>query len=75
VITNGDHEKTNYVLDWCAHMVQRPWENRASPLCLARRPGAWMSSPGRFIDSGAIYEGPRWGLPRWWSRPDRKRER
>jgi hypothetical protein len=26
VIAAGDQDKANYILDWCAHMVQRPWE-------------------------------------------------
>ena len=26
VLACGDRAKSDYILDWCAHMVQRPWE-------------------------------------------------
>jgi hypothetical protein len=25
-LVGGDRDKANFILDWCAHMVQRPWE-------------------------------------------------
>jgi hypothetical protein len=26
VLAAGDQDKADYVLDWCAHLIQRPWE-------------------------------------------------
>jgi hypothetical protein len=34
VIADGDREKSEYILDWCAHMVQRPWEKPGVALVL-----------------------------------------
>jgi len=39
VIADGDESKANYILDWCAHMVQRPWEKPGVALVLKGRKG------------------------------------
>jgi len=39
VIANGNKDKTDYILDWCAHMVQRPWEKPGVALVLKGRKG------------------------------------
>jgi uncharacterized protein DUF5906 len=39
VIADGDALKANYILDWCAHMVQRPWEKPGVALVLRGRKG------------------------------------
>ncbi len=39
LIANGDKDKANYILDWSAHMVQRPWEKPNVALVLRGRKG------------------------------------
>ena len=39
VIADGDQEKANFILDWCAHMVQRPWEKPGVALVLKGKKG------------------------------------
>ena len=39
VIARGDNDKAKYILDWCAHMVQRPWEKPGVALVLRGRKG------------------------------------
>jgi hypothetical protein len=39
VISDGDKDKADYILDWCAHMVQRPWEKPGVALVLKGRMG------------------------------------
>jgi Family of unknown function (DUF5906) len=34
VIAGGDKDKADYIVDWCAHMVQRPWEKPRVALVL-----------------------------------------
>jgi hypothetical protein len=34
VIAGGCQEKADYILDWCAHMIQRPWEKPGVALVL-----------------------------------------
>ncbi len=34
VIADGDKEKADFILDWCAHLVQRPWEKPGVALVL-----------------------------------------
>jgi hypothetical protein len=43
VIANGDQAKANFILDWCAHMVQRPWEKPGVALVLRGRKGTGKS--------------------------------
>jgi hypothetical protein len=43
VIADGDQEKANYILDWCAHMVQRPWEKPGVALVLIGKQGTGKS--------------------------------
>ena len=39
VISDGDKDKADFILDWCAHMVQRPWEKPGVALVLKGRKG------------------------------------
>ena len=39
VIADGDMDKANYILDWSAHMVQRPWEKPGVALVLKGQKG------------------------------------
>jgi hypothetical protein len=39
VIADGDQDKANFIFDWCAHMVQRPWEKPGVALVLRGRKG------------------------------------
>ncbi len=39
MIADGDQEKARYILDWCAHMIQRPWEKPGVALVLKGRKG------------------------------------
>ncbi len=39
VIANGDKDKANFILDWSAHMVQRPWEKPGVALVLRGKKG------------------------------------
>ena len=39
VIADGDKGKASYILDWCAHMVQRPWEKPGVALVLKGKKG------------------------------------
>jgi hypothetical protein len=39
VIASANEGKANYVLNWCAHMVQRPWEKPGVALVLKGRKG------------------------------------
>ena len=43
VIANGDRGKANYILDWIAHMVQRPWEKPGVALVLTGAKGTGKS--------------------------------
>jgi hypothetical protein len=43
VIANGNHDKANFILDWLAHMVQRPWEKPGVALVLRGRKGTGKS--------------------------------
>jgi Family of unknown function (DUF5906) len=43
VIADSDDAKANYILDWCAHMVQRPWEKPGVALVLKGRKGTGKS--------------------------------
>ena len=43
VIGGGDADKANYILDWCDHMVQRPWEKPGVALVLKGRQGTGKS--------------------------------
>jgi len=38
-LAGGDRDKANFVLDWCAHMVQRPWEKPGIALVFRGRNG------------------------------------
>jgi hypothetical protein len=39
VLACGDEVKANYILNWCAHMVQRPWEKPGVALVFRGRKG------------------------------------
>jgi hypothetical protein len=39
VLACGDKVKADYILDWCAHMVQRPWEKPGVALVFRGRKG------------------------------------
>jgi hypothetical protein len=39
VVANGNHDRANYIIDWCAHMVQRSWEKPGVALVLKGRKG------------------------------------
>jgi hypothetical protein len=39
VIADDDGLKADYILDWCAHMIQRPWEKPRVALVLKGRKG------------------------------------
>jgi hypothetical protein len=39
VVAGGDQKKANFILDWCAHMVQRPWEKPGVALVLRGKKG------------------------------------
>ena len=39
VVAAGDNHKANYILDWCAHMVQKPWDKPGVALVLRGRKG------------------------------------
>jgi hypothetical protein len=39
VVADGDKAKANFILDFCAHMVQRPWEKPGVALVLRGRKG------------------------------------
>ena len=43
VISDGDKDKADYILDWCAHMVQRPWEKPGVALVFRGRKGTGKS--------------------------------
>jgi hypothetical protein len=43
VIANGSHNKADYILNWLAHMVQRPWEKPGVALVLRGRKGTGKS--------------------------------
>jgi hypothetical protein len=40
VVATGDKAKAEYILNWCAHMVQRPWEKPGVALVLRGRKGS-----------------------------------
>lgn len=40
VVAAGDKAKAEYILNWCAHMVQRPWEKPGVALVLRGRKGS-----------------------------------
>ena len=39
VIADGNKDKANFILDWCAHMVQQPWDKPGVALVLRGRKG------------------------------------
>jgi Family of unknown function (DUF5906) len=39
VVANGDKAKADFILDFCAHMIQRPWEKPGVALVLTGRKG------------------------------------
>jgi hypothetical protein len=39
VIADGDQDRASYILDWCTHMVQRPWEKPGVALVLKGKKG------------------------------------
>ncbi|QOZ23135.1 hypothetical protein XH93_05275 [Bradyrhizobium sp. CCBAU 51753] len=39
VVAGGDQKKADFILDWCAHMVQRPWEKPGVALVLRGKKG------------------------------------
>jgi Family of unknown function (DUF5906) len=39
VVANGDKAKANFILDFCAHMIQRPWDKPGVALVLRGRKG------------------------------------
>ena len=39
VVACGDQKKADFILDWCAHMVQRPWEKPGVALVLRGKKG------------------------------------
>jgi ABC-type cobalamin/Fe3+-siderophores transport system ATPase subunit len=39
VIADGDKNNASYIIDWCAHMVQRPWEKPGVALVLIGQQG------------------------------------
>jgi len=39
-LVGGDRDKANFILDWCAHLVQRPWEKPGVALVFTGRNGA-----------------------------------
>ena len=43
VIANGDKDKADYIINWCAHMVQRPWEKPGVALVLKGPKGTGKS--------------------------------
>jgi hypothetical protein len=43
VIAHGDKNKANDIIDWCAHMVQRPWEKPGVALVLIGGQGTGKS--------------------------------
>jgi hypothetical protein len=43
VLACGDKAKSDYILDWCAHMVQRPWEKPGVALVFRGRKGTGKS--------------------------------
>lgn len=43
VVANGDKGKATYILDFCAHMLQRPWEKPGVALVLRGRKGTGKS--------------------------------
>lgn len=49
VLANGDKAKADYILDWCAHMVQRPWEKPGVALVFRGRKGTGKSLPTEIL--------------------------
>ena len=43
VLACGDKGKADYILDWCAHLVQRPWEKPGVALVFRGRKGTGKS--------------------------------
>ena len=39
IIADGDKDNASYILDWCAHIVQRPWEKPGVALVLKGKKG------------------------------------
>jgi transposase len=64
-VLSGPERRRRWSAEQKRSIVAEAFAPGASVCEVARR---WTSFPGKFIDGGAIYERPRWGLPRWWSR-------
>jgi hypothetical protein len=43
VVAGADEDKTNFILDWCAHMLQRPWEKPGVALVFRGKKGTGKS--------------------------------